>query len=597
MTVAAGSRLGPYEIIAPLGVGGMGEVFKARDTRLDRSVAIKVLPAELAENAQFKIRFEREAKTISQLNHPHICTLYDVGDGYLVMELLDGETLADKVARGPMPLDQTIRYGIEIAEALEKAHKAGVVHRDLKPGNIMITKSGAKLLDFGLAKPEILASHDAATALRPLTAEGTIVGTLNYMAPEQLEGGTVDARTDIFALGAVLFEMATGKRAFEGKSKASLIASILAAEPKPVSALQPMTPASLDRIVRLCLEKEPDERWQSAHDIAIELRAVKEAVADRRPVRTAIVPWIVAGLFAVAAITSAILLWNRTRAERLATPVRTYVMPPDNATFDFLNAGAPPAISPDGKRIVFGAVEAGRRRVLYMRSLDSLAAQPLAGTEDATFPFWSPDGRYVGFFADNALKKIEVSGGGAVTLCTALDGRGASWSPDGTTIVFAGRYSPIYRVPAAGGNAVEVTKIDSNETSHRYPEFLPDSRHFLYLRAINGSEDPANRIWLGNVDGTPGKALFNSADEPHYLNGSIVFTRDRRGTRAAQGAADRGHGSLCQEHRVRCSKRNAALSDRLAPGRHAPRVDRSHRKSPRRGRRAGARRIGRTEPG
>src|SRR5436189_3404266 len=266
MAITAGTRLGPYEVIAPLGAGGMGEVWKARDTRLDRSVAIKVLPAEFAENAQLKTRFEREAKTISQLNHPHIVTLYDVGDNYLVMELLEGETLADKLAKGPLPLDQVLRYGIEIAEALEKAHKAGVVHRDLKPGNVMITKSGAKLLDFGLAKPTTGGVLSALTNLRTekrnLTEEGMLVGTFQYMAPEQLEGGEVDARTDIFALGAVLYEMATGKKAFMGMSQASVISAIMSAQPAPIATLQPMTPAALDHIVTVCLAKDPEERWQ-----------------------------------------------------------------------------------------------------------------------------------------------------------------------------------------------------------------------------------------------------------------------------------------------------------------------------------------------
>jgi len=281
MTISAGSRLGPYEIVAPLGAGGMGEVWRARDTRLDRSVAIKLLPAEYAQNAQLRLRLEREARAISQLNHPHICTLYDVGDGYLVMELVDGESLSDRLAKGPLPLEQVIRYGIEIAEALDRAHKAGIVHRDLKPGNIMIAKSGVKLLDFGLAKPVANAPLTELTSLRTerrshLTEEGAIVGTFQYMAPEQLEGGDLDHRADIFALGSVLYEMATGRRAFHGKSKASLIASILTAEPPLMSAVRPMIPAALDRVVRTCLAKEPDERFQSAHDVALELSWVAD---------------------------------------------------------------------------------------------------------------------------------------------------------------------------------------------------------------------------------------------------------------------------------------------------------------------------------
>jgi len=509
----------------------MGEVFRARDTRLDRSVAIKVLPTDFATDTNLRMRFEREAKTISQLNHPHICTLYDVGDGYLVMELLEGETLAEKLARGPLPLDQVLRYGVQIAGALDKAHKAGIVHRDLKPANIMITKSGAKLLDFGLAKPNETGVLTALTSLRTehkknLTEEGAIVGTFQYMAPEQIEGGEVDSRADIFALGAVLYEMATGRRAFEGKSKASLIASILTAEPQPISAIQPMTPASFDRVVRTCLQKDADERWQSAHDVAIELRAVGEAAPQGITQRKrSVLPWGIAGLLAIAVAVLGVRLWRNTGTPGSDVPVRTNVLPPEKTEFDFLAAAAPPAISPDGRRIVFGGSASGKR-LLYLRALDSLVPQPLIGTEDATFPFWSPDGRFIAFFTSNALKKMEVSGGAPVMLCEVNDGRGGSWSPDGRTIVFAGRYSAIYRVPAAGGGAVEVTKLDDRAATHRWPEFLPDSTHFLYLASASGNEDSTNRICAGSIDGKTYKPLISGGDEPHYLNGAIIFTRD-----------------------------------------------------------------------
>src|SRR5438477_6264567 len=278
MTIAAGTRLGPYEIVAPIGAGGMGEVYKARDTRLDRSVAVKILPAAFAENAQFKIRFEREARTISQLSHPNICALYDVGENYLVMELLDGETLADRLLKGPLPLADVLKYGAQIGDALGKAHREGVVHRDLKPGNIMITKSGAKLLDFGLAKsgaPAPSAATDA-TQHKPLTQEGMILGTYQYMAPEQLAAEEPDARTDIFALGCVLYEMATGHRAFDGKTRTSIVAAIISGEPRPIAELQPMTPRAFEHVVTKCLAKEPDDRWQSAADIAEELRWIAE---------------------------------------------------------------------------------------------------------------------------------------------------------------------------------------------------------------------------------------------------------------------------------------------------------------------------------
>src|SRR5712692_3020422 len=329
MTMTSGTRLGPYEIVAPIGAGGMGEVYKARDTRLDRSVAVKILPAEFSQNAQFKLRFQREAKTISQLSHPNICTLYDVGENYIVMELLDGESLADRLTKGPLPLREVLKYGVQIAEALGKAHREGVIHRDLKPGNIMITKSGSKLLDFGLAKSAVVAAApDGATAQKPLTQEGTVLGTFQYMAPEQLAGEEPDARSDIFSFGAVLYEMATGKRAFEGKTKTSLIAAIVTGEPKPMSELQPLTPPALEHVVKKCLAKEPDDRWQSATDIAEELRWISEAgsqagvaapLAARRRTRERL-SWM---LHLVTAIAAASLTWGiielRHEAPRVVT--------------------------------------------------------------------------------------------------------------------------------------------------------------------------------------------------------------------------------------------------------------------------------------
>src|ERR1022692_2040428 len=286
MPLSAGTKLGPYEVLSAIGAGGMGEVYKARDTRLDRIVAIKVLPTHLADRSELRERFEREAKTIASLNHPHICVLHDIGqqDGidYLVMEYLEGETLAQRLQKSPLPLEQVLQYAIEIADALDKAHRKGITHRDLKPGNIMLTKSGTKLLDFGLAKlkqevaPANVQLSQLPTANDPLTAQGTIVGTLQYMAPEQLEGKEVDARTDIFAFGAVVYEMATGKRAFEGKSQASLISAIMSSDPPPMSSLQPMTPPAFDRVVKACLAKEPDERWQTAGDLGRELKWIAE---------------------------------------------------------------------------------------------------------------------------------------------------------------------------------------------------------------------------------------------------------------------------------------------------------------------------------
>jgi Tol biopolymer transport system component len=529
----------------------MGEVFRARDTRLDRSVAIKVLPGEFAHDASLKVRFEREAKAISQLEHPHICRLYDVGSAngidYLVMELLEGESLADRIAKGPLPVDQVLTYGAQIAEALDRAHRAGVVHRDLKPGNIMITKSGAKLLDFGLAKNAAAsglgAQHSTlATEAKPLTERGTILGTFQYMAPEQLEGEEADARTDIFAFGAVLYEMATGRRAFEGKSKASLIASILGAEPQPLSAIVPTTPPALDRLIRTCLQKERDDRFQSARDVAMELRWLQQdpsaAIPTRRRRRGEAIAWSVTALMTAVAIILGALGWREFAKRRNAEVVRTLILPPEKASFDFLYQGGAPAISPDGRRIVFGAVEGlievnrgayapEKARTLWVRSLDSLAARQLAGTEGASYPFWSPDGRFIAFFADNHLKREDVNGGAPVSVCEAVDARGGSWSEDGRTIIFSGRYSPIYRVPATGGKPVEITRLGSGMNTHRWPEFLPDNQHFLFLASALGEESATNTIYAGSIDGKLQKPLITAAAEPHYLDGHILFTRDQ----------------------------------------------------------------------
>src|SRR4051794_4583572 len=348
MNIAAGTRLGPYEIVSHVGAGGMGEVWRARDTRLDRSVAIKVLPQEFAGNAQLKLRFEREAKAISQLNHPNICTLHDVGEeqgtSFLVMELLEGETLADRIAKGPLPLPDVLRYGMQIADGLDRAHRAGIVHRDLKPGNIMITKSGAKLLDFGLAKGAAAmpgeSAADLPTIAKPLTEEGTIIGTFQYMAPEQLEGAAADARTDIFALGTVLYEMATGRRAFDGKTRTSLIAAIVSSQPPPITNVLPLAPASLDHIVATCLAKEPDARWQSAHDVAQELRWIETNAATAAPARTTSTRWIaIASLAVIAAIVLA-ALFARERM-RPQEAVAFSMLPPHGYRFDS------PQIAPD----------------------------------------------------------------------------------------------------------------------------------------------------------------------------------------------------------------------------------------------------------
>jgi eukaryotic-like serine/threonine-protein kinase len=550
MTLPSGFRLGPYELVAPVGAGGMGEVYRARDTRLERTVAVKVLPAHLSSSAESRQRFEREAKTISQLSHPHICALYDVGnqDGveFLVMEYLEGETLSERLLKGPVVFDQVLRYGTEIADALDKAHRQGIVHRDLKPGNVMITKSGVKLLDFGLAKaiaPAGRTSGASLTALptqagTDLTAEGTILGTFQYMAPEQLEGKEADARTDIFAFGALLYEMATGRKAFSGKSQASLISSIMGTEPPPVSAVAPMTPPAFDRVVRTCLAKDPEDRWQTAHDVMLELKWVAEGgsaaglpapIVARRRSRERLA-WAIAGILAASTAGLAIFELRRPRSAPLV--VRSTVLPPEKTTFSFVGGGAGPvAVSPDGRHLAFVTSESGSKKQLWVRPLESLLAKPLPGTADATYPFWSPDSRFVGFFADGKLKKIEVAGGPALSICDAPDARGGSWNRDGTILFEPSFREPIHRVSANGGKSVPVTKLDSSrsETTHRWPTFLPDGRRFLFFSGSHstGTESELDAIFVGSLDGEKPKLLVNARSNAAYAAGHLLFVRQK----------------------------------------------------------------------
>lgn len=518
MPLNAGSRLGPYEIVSQLGAGGMGEVYKARDSRLDRTVAIKILPSHLADNPDLKQRFEREARTISSLSHPHICVLHDIGhqDGvdYLVMEFLEGETLASRLARGPLPVDQVLRYGVEIADAVDKAHRRGIVHRDLKPGNIMLTRSGAKLLDFGLAK---LRRSEPAVGLSllptqsaPLTAEGSIVGTLQYMAPEQLEGKEAEARTDIFALGAVIYEMVTGKKAFEAESQASLIAAILDRDPAPISDVQPLAPAALDHIVRKCLVKSPDERWQSAHDLTTELQWIAEqgAQLDRslpqkpRGLR-AYVPWSLAALASVLAAILAIFYFYFAPESTAQTVRFARILPEDVPNVSTV------ALSPDGSQMAF-VTGAGDNTRLWVHSLNSLERRQLPGTEGAILPFWSPDNLFIGFFAQGKLKKIAVAGGPALTL-TPCDAswppKGGAWSRDGI-ILFASREG-IQRVSPAGGVSSAVTKLERSrqETYPTYPQFLPDGRSFLF--AVGSREPKHAGIYVASLDSSEKRKIMD----------------------------------------------------------------------------------------
>jgi serine/threonine protein kinase len=549
MAILSGKRLGPYEILSAIGAGGMGEVYRARDTRLERVVAVKILPDHLSDRAELRERFEREARTIASLNHPHICTLYDIGqqDGtdFLVMEYLEGETLAQRLKKGPLPLAQVLQYAIEIADALDKAHRKGITHRDLKPGNIMLTKSGTKLLDFGLAKlrgPQAAVANLSAlpTEGSNLTAQGSIVGTLQYMAPEQLEGKEADARTDIFAFGVVVYEMATGKKAFEGKSQASLIAKILETDPPPMSSLQPMTPPALDRVVKRCLDKDPDDRWQSARDICEQLRWISDSglqsdvsipAEARQNLKKRIVWMTAAVVILVAALVPAVLYFRQSPAE-LRT-VRFTIAPPEKQTFlASPNATSFLSVSPDGNRLAFVAADSTGHSMLWIRDLDSQTAQPLSETEGAAEPFWSPDSRFIAFAAGASLKSVAVTGGPAQTLTASPAIGGGTWNRDGVILFGPGGASPMLRVSSAGGSATPVTSLDPSrqQIAHEWPSFLPDGKHFLYF-ADSDSENAG--IYVGSLDSKETKLILNVSSSPLYSPpGYLLFVR--AGTLLAQ---------------------------------------------------------------
>ena len=536
MALTPGTKLGPYEIQSPLGSGGMGEVYRARDTRLGRDVAVKVLPANLSSEPALRQRLEREAKAVSKLSHPHICTLYDIGNqngvDFLVLELIEGETLEQRLTRGALPFEQTIRYAAQIADALSKAHQKGVTHRDLKPSNIMLTKSGAKLMDFGLAKET--ASAPLASALTAmtmeqakLTGEGTIVGTFQYMAPEQLEGKEADARTDIFALGAVIYEMATGKLAFSGKSSASLIAAILSSEPPPMANLQPMTPPALERLVKQCLAKDPDERWQSASDLASDLNWLTEAGSQAGEARSAAGRWRLARASWLLAATFFLLaamggVWWRASNQH---PRAMYFHAP--VPFPATDL----ALSPDGRMMAIVASSAqANSDVLWTYEIGGRRTSALDGTQGASYPFWSPDGKFVGFFADGKLKKLAVSGGQIQVLCDAPNGRGGTWNRDGVIVFTPDGTGGLFRVSARGGSAVELTKLDKSrfETTHRWPMFLPDGEHFLYLAANFGQDREFNAIFLGSLASQERRLLASASANAAYAEpGFLLYLRDK----------------------------------------------------------------------
>jgi eukaryotic-like serine/threonine-protein kinase len=524
MALSSGLRLGPYEILAPIGAGGMGEVYKAKDTRLDRIVAIKVLPTSVSEDSKLKMRFEREARTISNLSHPNICALHDIGHqqniDFLVMEYLEGETLANRIAKGPLPLEQVLHYGIQIADALDKAHHQKIIHRDLKPQNIMITKSGVKLLDFGLAKwnePKAAGSESVLTTRdHSLTSDGLVVGTLQYMAPEQLEGKEVDERADIFALGATLYEMITGEKPFSGTSQAALIASVLSYEPKPLPAVPPL----LNHIIHKCLAKNPDDRWQSAHDLSIQLKWIADsssqpAVTVQKSKRTRLyerIAWI------VAVLNLALLAYfYASKRPPEILPISLAISPPENAMFD-----STIAVSTDGRRLAFVSTDAAGKNQIWIRNLDSLTSRALVGTEGAEYPFWSPDGNSLGFFAEGKLKRISLSGEGLETICAALNPRGGSWGKD--AIIFSANIgTAIYRVSPEGGSVSAVTTQTQSEASHRWPSFLPDNKHFLFH--VTNNKILESGVYLASLDSKENHRLVVSDSGGTYTSGYLIYVR------------------------------------------------------------------------
>jgi serine/threonine protein kinase len=516
MTLSPGARLGPYEITAPVGQGGMGEVYRARDTRIDRTVALKVLGGTLS-SADHRTSLEREARFVASLNHPHICALHDVSrekeTPFLVMEYVQGETLAARLARGALPPREAIRYSIQIGEALDHAHRLGLLHRDLKPANIMLTKTGVKVLDFGLAALRTAAPLEVPLDRTPvpderLVSEQALLGTIQYMAPERLEGREADAASDLFAFGAVMYEMATGRRAFDSGSAAGVIAAVLQTDPPPPSSLEPAVPATFEWVIQKALAKNPDARWQAAGDIVEILRWVARApvvpTADRPMKR-----WLLPGLGVLSAVValSAFGAYRVFRSDPPPEPSMVFSIDPPAAggfTPTTSSVQSPQfALSPDGRRLAFVASVGHEQPQIWLRELHAINPEPLAGTQGAEYPFWSPDSQSLGFFANGSLKRIDLAGGPPRVLAPAAYGRGGAWNRNGTIVFAPSSQGGLYRVNAAGGAAAPLTKPDANgsEASHRWPQFLPDDRHFLYF--VQGTTPQAHSLYVGDLDQSP----------------------------------------------------------------------------------------------
>jgi len=543
-----GQTLGHYRVTAALGSGGMGEVYRASDSRLSRDVAIKVLPAEVASDAERLARFRREAQVLAALNHPNVGAIYGLdeanGKPFLVLELVEGETLADRIEKGPLPVPEALEIARQIAEGLGAAHDKGIVHRDLKPANVKLTPDGqVKVLDFGLARayaPEGTSGSSASLSHSPTlaaqgTAAGMILGTAAYMSPEQARGKTVDKRSDVWAFGVIVWEMLTGQRLFAGETVSDILAGVLRAE-LDWKALPAGLPPALERMLRRCLARDSKQRL---HDVADARLEIAEALAPQPPAaaapaqapaprRPALVPWTIAGIGAAAAIGLGLVAVRHLR-ER-APVVRFELWPPPKTEFQLTTISpGPPVVSPDGHSLVFAAMSQGRAR-LYLRALDAAEARALNGTEGAQYPFWSPDSRSIGFFADSKLKRVEAAGGAPFTLCDAPDGKGASWSRE-KVIVFNGEpNAPLRRVSEGGGDSVPLTKLDParKEDSHRHPRFLPDGRHFLYLaRMPGGTQRGDNVVVAASLDGGPETVLLRSSAMAEYVAGRLLYLRER----------------------------------------------------------------------
>jgi len=555
MTVAPGSRLGPYEILAPLGAGGMGEVYKARDIRLDRFIAIKVLPAAVASESSRLRRFEQEARAASALNHPNILTVLDVGSensiSYIATELVVGTTLRELIHEHPLPVRLVLDVAIQIAEGLSSAHEAGIVHRDLKPSNVMWTEDHlVKIVDFGLAKvphaPRLEGDDASVTASDPATGEGVLLGTTEYMSPEQATGAGVDFRSDQFALGTILYELTTGEQPFRRGSAVETLVAIAREEPSPLESVRPDLPAPLRWIIERCLAKRPRDRFAATRDLARDLAMLRDHLSEitspgrvsgggvrgtgGRP-RGLALALAAAVAVAIAAIVYAIFVHRPpTTAPGAATALRLSLLPAPGTTLNFQGSiSAPVALSPSGKRLTFGARDSAGRDVLWVRSLNALNPVALPGTEGASYPFWSPDERFIGFFADGRLRKIPVSGGLPETVSDARDGRGGAWVPGGTILFAPDSVGSIFEVRDTGGEPRAVTSEPPDKAgfSHRWPALLPDGEHFLYLVHYSETGSRAGGLFVGSRRSPERHRLLPDVTNAVYADsGHLLFVRD-----------------------------------------------------------------------